>query len=220
MGGCLSSSAECLPTPVSPRLGHSAGGRGLCRHHLLGCRHPLDVIKSRMQMAGLKQRAYGGLLDCMVSSARQEDWGSSSEGSPSTVPVPFRQTLSPSSATRNTSSCPGGEPARRLRQLPSGTSAHLPRLEARLTALALSLMQRVNPLLSSPLQCSDQTGLERQCGVPGQEAWESLAHRPPQSPRLAWASRQHVLILCFLNLKVNPEPVVLVTFQPPSNPVL
>uniref|UniRef100_A0A8C6E8E6 Solute carrier family 25 member 45 n=1 Tax=Moschus moschiferus TaxID=68415 RepID=A0A8C6E8E6_MOSMO len=36
---------------------------------------PLDVIKSRMQMAGLKQRAYGGLLDCMVSSARQEGLG-------------------------------------------------------------------------------------------------------------------------------------------------
>nr|XP_019593507.1 PREDICTED: solute carrier family 25 member 45 isoform X4 [Rhinolophus sinicus] len=36
---------------------------------------PLDVIKSRMQMAGLKQRAYRGLLDCMVSSARQEGLG-------------------------------------------------------------------------------------------------------------------------------------------------
>ncbi|XP_043783020.1 solute carrier family 25 member 45 isoform X3 [Cervus elaphus] len=36
---------------------------------------PLDVIKSRMQMAGLKQRAYGGLLDCIVSSARQEGLG-------------------------------------------------------------------------------------------------------------------------------------------------
>ncbi|KAM8812605.1 solute carrier family 25 member 45 isoform 2-T2 [Rhynchonycteris naso] len=36
---------------------------------------PLDVIKSRMQMAGLKQREYGGVLDCMVSSARQEGLG-------------------------------------------------------------------------------------------------------------------------------------------------
>uniref|UniRef100_A0A8D1REL8 Solute carrier family 25 member 45 n=1 Tax=Sus scrofa TaxID=9823 RepID=A0A8D1REL8_PIG len=36
---------------------------------------PLDVIKSRMQMAGLKQRVYRGLLDCMVSSARQEGLG-------------------------------------------------------------------------------------------------------------------------------------------------
>ncbi|XP_047631257.1 solute carrier family 25 member 45 isoform X3 [Phacochoerus africanus] len=27
---------------------------------------PLDVIKSRMQMAGLKQRVYRGLLDCML----------------------------------------------------------------------------------------------------------------------------------------------------------
>ncbi|XP_068922380.1 solute carrier family 25 member 45 [Petaurus breviceps papuanus] len=33
---------------------------------------PMDVIKSRMQMGGLKQREYRGLLDCMVSSARQE----------------------------------------------------------------------------------------------------------------------------------------------------
>lgn len=33
---------------------------------------PLDVIKSRMQMAGLRRRAYRGVLDCMVSSARQE----------------------------------------------------------------------------------------------------------------------------------------------------
>lgn len=36
---------------------------------------PLDVIKSRMQMAGLAQREYRGLLDCMVSSARQEGLG-------------------------------------------------------------------------------------------------------------------------------------------------
>ncbi|XP_019501029.1 PREDICTED: solute carrier family 25 member 45 isoform X7 [Hipposideros armiger] len=36
---------------------------------------PLDVIKSRMQMAGLKQREYQGMLDCMVSSARQEGLG-------------------------------------------------------------------------------------------------------------------------------------------------
>lgn len=36
---------------------------------------PLDVIKSRMQMAGLEQRAYRGVLDCMVSSARQEGPG-------------------------------------------------------------------------------------------------------------------------------------------------
>ncbi|XP_055987602.1 solute carrier family 25 member 45 isoform X1 [Sorex fumeus] len=36
---------------------------------------PLDVIKSRMQMAGLEQRAYRGVLDCMVSSVRQEGPG-------------------------------------------------------------------------------------------------------------------------------------------------
>ncbi|XP_011367112.1 solute carrier family 25 member 45 isoform X2 [Pteropus medius] len=36
---------------------------------------PLDVIKSRMQMAGLKQREYRGVLDCIVSSARQEGLG-------------------------------------------------------------------------------------------------------------------------------------------------
>ncbi|EQB77731.1 hypothetical protein CB1_000429068 [Camelus ferus] len=36
---------------------------------------PLDVIKSRMQMAGLEQRAYRGLLDCVVSSVRQEGLG-------------------------------------------------------------------------------------------------------------------------------------------------
>lgn len=36
---------------------------------------PLDVIKSRMQMDGLKQRAYRGLLDCVVASARQEGLG-------------------------------------------------------------------------------------------------------------------------------------------------
>ncbi|XP_044535978.1 solute carrier family 25 member 45 isoform X3 [Gracilinanus agilis] len=33
---------------------------------------PMDVVKSRMQMDGLKQRQYRGLLDCMVSSARRE----------------------------------------------------------------------------------------------------------------------------------------------------
>uniref|UniRef100_A0A8C4MG41 Solute carrier family 25 member 45 n=1 Tax=Equus asinus TaxID=9793 RepID=A0A8C4MG41_EQUAS len=36
---------------------------------------PLDVIKSRMQMAGLNQRAHRGVLDCIVSSARQEGLG-------------------------------------------------------------------------------------------------------------------------------------------------
>ncbi|XP_045039492.2 solute carrier family 25 member 45 isoform X2 [Desmodus rotundus] len=36
---------------------------------------PLDVIKSRMQMDGLKQREYQGMLDCMVASARQEGLG-------------------------------------------------------------------------------------------------------------------------------------------------
>ncbi|XP_012520805.1 PREDICTED: solute carrier family 25 member 45 isoform X2 [Propithecus coquereli] len=36
---------------------------------------PLDVIKSRMQMDGLKRRAYQGVLDCMVSSVRQEGLG-------------------------------------------------------------------------------------------------------------------------------------------------
>lgn len=36
---------------------------------------PLDVVKSRMQMAGLGQREFQGLLDCMVSSARQEGLG-------------------------------------------------------------------------------------------------------------------------------------------------
>ncbi|XP_077718501.1 solute carrier family 25 member 45 isoform X1 [Canis aureus] len=36
---------------------------------------PLDVIKSRMQMGGLKHRVYQGVLDCMVSSARQEGLG-------------------------------------------------------------------------------------------------------------------------------------------------
>lgn len=36
---------------------------------------PLDVIKSRMQMARLKQREYRGVLDFVVSSARQERLG-------------------------------------------------------------------------------------------------------------------------------------------------
>uniref|UniRef100_A0A8D2CST2 Solute carrier family 25 member 45 n=1 Tax=Sciurus vulgaris TaxID=55149 RepID=A0A8D2CST2_SCIVU len=36
---------------------------------------PLDVIKSRMQMDGLGPKAYHGLLDCMVSSFRQEGLG-------------------------------------------------------------------------------------------------------------------------------------------------
>lgn len=36
---------------------------------------PLDVIKSRMQMAGLKHRVYRGVLDCMASSVRQEGLG-------------------------------------------------------------------------------------------------------------------------------------------------
>ncbi|XP_030667050.1 solute carrier family 25 member 45 isoform X6 [Nomascus leucogenys] len=36
---------------------------------------PLDVIKSRMQMDGLRRRAYQGMLDCMVSSVRQEGLG-------------------------------------------------------------------------------------------------------------------------------------------------
>ncbi|KAM5249077.1 solute carrier family 25 member 45 isoform 2-T2 [Ctenodactylus gundi] len=33
---------------------------------------PLDVVKARMQMEGLTQRAYRGTLDCVVSSFRQE----------------------------------------------------------------------------------------------------------------------------------------------------
>uniref|UniRef100_A0A7N5JE97 Solute carrier family 25 member 45 n=1 Tax=Ailuropoda melanoleuca TaxID=9646 RepID=A0A7N5JE97_AILME len=36
---------------------------------------PLDVIKSRMQMAGPKHRVYRGVLDCMARSARQEGLG-------------------------------------------------------------------------------------------------------------------------------------------------
>ncbi|XP_028626830.1 solute carrier family 25 member 45 isoform X3 [Grammomys surdaster] len=36
---------------------------------------PFDVIKSRMQMDGLKGRKYGGMLDCMASSFRQEGIG-------------------------------------------------------------------------------------------------------------------------------------------------
>ncbi|XP_043825753.1 solute carrier family 25 member 45 isoform X2 [Dromiciops gliroides] len=36
---------------------------------------PMDVVKSRMQMDGLKHREYRGLLDCMVTSARQEGLG-------------------------------------------------------------------------------------------------------------------------------------------------
>ncbi|XP_037855001.1 solute carrier family 25 member 45 isoform X5 [Chlorocebus sabaeus] len=36
---------------------------------------PLDVIKSRMQMDGLRRRVYQGVLDCMVSSVRQEGLG-------------------------------------------------------------------------------------------------------------------------------------------------
>ncbi|XP_023374254.1 solute carrier family 25 member 45 isoform X4 [Otolemur garnettii] len=36
---------------------------------------PLDVIKSRMQMDGLTRKAYQGLLDCVVSSMRQEGPG-------------------------------------------------------------------------------------------------------------------------------------------------
>ncbi|XP_007942965.1 solute carrier family 25 member 45 [Orycteropus afer afer] len=36
---------------------------------------PLDVIKCRMQMDGLKGQVYQGVLDCMVSSVRQEGPG-------------------------------------------------------------------------------------------------------------------------------------------------
>ncbi|XP_051001889.1 solute carrier family 25 member 45 isoform X2 [Acomys russatus] len=36
---------------------------------------PFDVIKSRMQMDGLKGRKYKGMLDCMASSFRQEGIG-------------------------------------------------------------------------------------------------------------------------------------------------
>ncbi|NP_001265179.3 solute carrier family 25 member 45 isoform c [Homo sapiens] len=36
---------------------------------------PLDMIKSRMQMDGLRRRVYQGMLDCMVSSIRQEGLG-------------------------------------------------------------------------------------------------------------------------------------------------
>lgn len=36
---------------------------------------PMDVIKSRLQMAGPKPGAYRGVLDCVVSSARQEGPG-------------------------------------------------------------------------------------------------------------------------------------------------
>ncbi|KAM4846104.1 solute carrier family 25 member 45 isoform 1-T4 [Thomomys bottae] len=36
---------------------------------------PFDVIKSRMQMDGLRQRKYKGILDCIASSFRQEGIG-------------------------------------------------------------------------------------------------------------------------------------------------
>ncbi|KAM6157720.1 solute carrier family 25 member 45 isoform 3-T3 [Rhynchocyon petersi] len=36
---------------------------------------PLDVIKCRMQMDGMKGRVYQGVLDCMVSSVRKEGPG-------------------------------------------------------------------------------------------------------------------------------------------------
>lgn len=36
---------------------------------------PFDVIKARMQMDGLQQRAYRGFLDCAVVSFRQEGLG-------------------------------------------------------------------------------------------------------------------------------------------------
>lgn len=36
---------------------------------------PFDVVKSRMQMDGLKGRKYQGMLDCMASSFRQEGIG-------------------------------------------------------------------------------------------------------------------------------------------------
>ncbi|XP_004627301.1 solute carrier family 25 member 45 isoform X1 [Octodon degus] len=36
---------------------------------------PFDVIKARMQMGGVKQKAYKGMLDCIVTSFRQEGLG-------------------------------------------------------------------------------------------------------------------------------------------------
>nr|XP_044993637.1 solute carrier family 25 member 45 isoform X2 [Jaculus jaculus]XP_044993643.1 solute carrier family 25 member 45 isoform X2 [Jaculus jaculus] len=36
---------------------------------------PFDVVKSRMQMDGVKKKEYKGMLDCMVSSFRQEGVG-------------------------------------------------------------------------------------------------------------------------------------------------
>nr|XP_020658125.1 solute carrier family 25 member 45 isoform X3 [Pogona vitticeps] len=35
---------------------------------------PMDVVKARLQMDGVKQAEYRGILDCILASARQEGW--------------------------------------------------------------------------------------------------------------------------------------------------
>ena len=74
MGGCSSPRLNASPL-LPPGSGTVLVAGGFAGITSWVAATPLDVIKSRMQMAGLKQRAYGGLLDCMVSSARQEGLG-------------------------------------------------------------------------------------------------------------------------------------------------
>lgn len=67
-------------TPLTPSSSTPGSGTVLVAGGFAGVTSwvtatPLAVIKSRMQMAGLRQRVHQGLLDCMVSSARREGLG-------------------------------------------------------------------------------------------------------------------------------------------------
>ncbi|KAK2490082.1 hypothetical protein MC885_014306 [Smutsia gigantea] len=63
------------PGFLYPKLWYSTGGRGLCRHRLLGRGHPLE--RDQVPDADGRAEAEGvpGVLDHMVSSARQEGLG-------------------------------------------------------------------------------------------------------------------------------------------------
>ncbi|XP_006149953.1 solute carrier family 25 member 45 isoform X2 [Tupaia chinensis] len=66
---------QCTPggqTPSSATVLVAGGFAGIASW---ATATPLDVVKSRMQMDGLRRRAYQGMLDCIVSSVRQEGPG-------------------------------------------------------------------------------------------------------------------------------------------------
>lgn len=74
-GGCFVPTSDAAPGSLFPGSATVLVAGGFAGTTSWMIATPLDVIKSRMQMAGLKQREYRGVLDCIVSSARQEGLG-------------------------------------------------------------------------------------------------------------------------------------------------